>query len=223
MTTQIGTDTELSAVNSILGSIGQSPVTTLGTVTTDSTPQGQEIVNTYANPEIAMIHGLLMEVSKDVQNEGWHFNKQDNKKVSPDSNGNFSIPNNYLRYDVHEGLYDRNLDVVRRNGKLFDNIADANGKNGYVFTSDLYFDITYFFDFNDLPPAIQRYIIARTSVRAATQLVSNPDLVKLLQLQEEQTRATALEYDCEQGDHTFFGFPQESNYRSYQPYKALIR
>ena len=56
-----------------------------------------------------------------------------------------------------------------------------------------------------------------------TQLVSNPDLVKLLQTEEAQTRSTAIEYDCEQGDHTFFGFPQESNYRSYQPYKALIR
>jgi len=72
-------------------------------------------------------------------------------------------------------------------------------------------------------PTIQRYIIARASVRAATQLVSNPDLVKLLQLEEEQTKAAALEYDCEQGDHTFFGFPHQSNYRSYQPYKALIR
>ena len=41
--------------------------------------------------------------------------------------------------------------------------------------------------------------------------------------EEAQTKATALEYDCEQGDHTFFGFPHESNYRSYQPYKALIR
>ena len=202
MTTQIATDTELSAVNSILGSIGQSPITTLN----------------FQNPEISFIYNILSEVTKDVLNEGWHFNKQDNKKVSPDSNGNFLIPNNYLRYDVHEGLYDRNLDVVRRNGKLFDNVKDT-----YVFTSDLYFDITYLFNFNDLPPAIQRYIIARTSVRAATQLVSNADLVKLLQLQEAQTRATALEYDCEQGDHTFFGFPQESNYRSYQPYKALIR
>ena len=77
MTTQIATDTELSAVNSILGSIGQSPVTTLGTVTTDVTNTGQEIANTFANPQIAMIHGLLMEVTKDVQNEGWHFNKED--------------------------------------------------------------------------------------------------------------------------------------------------
>ena len=218
MTTQLATDTELSAVNSILGSIGQAPVTTLGAVTTDVTNSGQEIVNTFANPQIAIIHNLLMEVTKDVQNEGWHFNKQDNKKKSPDGNGNFLIPNNYLRYDVHGGLYDRNLDVVRKNGKLWDNVRDTD-----VFTGDLYFDITYLLDFNDVPPAIQRYIIARASVRAATQLVSNPDLVKLLQLEEAQTRATALEYDCEQGDHTFFGFPQESNYRSYQPYKSLIR
>tara|TARA_R100000781_G_scaffold111742_1_gene78416 strand:+ start:406 stop:1062 length:657 start_codon:yes stop_codon:yes gene_type:complete len=218
MTTQIATDTELSAVNSILGSIGQSPVTTLGTVTTDTTNTGQEVANTFANPQIAMIHGLLMEATKDIQNEGWHFNKEDNVKISPDENGHFLIPTNYLRYDVHGGLYDRNRDVVRKNGKLYDNVTHTD-----VFTEDMYVDITYLLAFNDVPPAIQRYIIARASVRAATQLVSNPDLVKLLQLQEAQTKATALEYDCEQGDHTFFGFPSESNYRSYQPYKALIR
>ena len=159
MTTQIGTDTELSAVNSILGSIGQSPVTTLGTVTTDSTNTGQEIANTYANPQIAMIHGLLMEATKDVQNEGWHFNKEDHVKRSPDSNCNFLIPTNYLRYDVHEGLYDKTKDVVRRNGKLYDNVTHTD-----VFTNDLYFDITYLISFNDVPPAFQRYIIARASV-----------------------------------------------------------
>ena len=201
-----------------MGSIGQAPVTTLGTVTTDATNSGQELVNTYANPQIALIYNLLMEVNKDVQNEGWHFNKEDNVKKSPDSNGNYLIPTNYLRYDIHGGLYDRNRDVVRKNGKLWDKIHQTD-----VFTQDFYFDITYLFAFNDVPPAIQRYIIARASVRAATQLVSNPDLVRLLQLEEAQTRASALEYDCEQGDHSFFGFPQESNYRSYQPYKSLIR
>ena len=206
MTTQIATDTELTAVNSILGSIGQSPITSLTTG------------NPLANPEIALIHNLLMEVTKDVQNEGWHFNKEDHVKISPDTNGNFIIPTNYLRYDVHEGLYDRNRDVVRKDGKLYDNVLHTD-----VFTQDMYFDITYLLAIDDVPPAIQRYIISRASVRAATQLVSNSDLVKLLKLEEEQTKASALEYDCEQGDHTFFGFPHESNYRSYQPYKALIR
>ena len=206
MTTQIATDTELSAVNSILGSIGQSPITSLTTG------------NPLANPEIALIHNLLMEVNKDVQNEGWHFNKEDNVKISPDVNGNFIIPANYLRYDVHEGLYDRNRDVVRKDGKLYDNVLHTD-----VFTQDMYFDITFLLAYDDVPPAIQRYIISRAAVRAATQLVSNADLVKLLKLEEDQTKASALEYDCAMGDHTFFGFPHESNYRSYQPYKALIR
>ena len=206
MTTQIATDTELSAVNSILGSIGQSPITSLTTG------------NPLANPEIGFIKNLLDETNKNVQSEGWHFNKEDHVLRSPDANGNYLIPTDYLRYDVHDGLYDRSKDVVRKNGKLYDNVAHTD-----VFTGDLYFDITNLFAFTDVPPAIQRYIIARASVRAATQLVSNPDLVKLLQLEEAQTKANALEYDCEQGDHTFFGFPHESNYRSYQPYKALIR
>ena len=115
-------------------------------------------------------------------------------------------------------MSDKTKDVVRKDGKLYDNVNHT-----FVFSGDHYFDITYLLAFNDVPPAIQRYIIARASVRAATQLVSNGDLVKLLQLEEAQTKASAYEYDCEQADHTFFGFPHESNYRSYQPYKALIR
>ena len=206
MTTQIATDTELSAVNSILGSIGQSPITSLTTG------------NAQANPEIAFIQTILSETNKNVQGEGWHFNKEDHVLISPDANGHYIIPTNYLRYDVHEGLSDRTKDVVRKDGKLYNNVNHT-----FVFSEDHYFDIKYLLAFNDVPPAIQRYIIARASVRAATQLVSYADLVKLLQLEEAQTKATALEYDCEQGDHTFFGFPHESNYRSYQPYKALIR
>ena len=205
MTTQLNTDTELSAVNSILGSIGQSPITAIN-------------LTNLQNPEIALVHNILMEVTKDVQNEGWHFNQEEHVPREPDSNGHFLIPNNYLRFDVHDGLYDRTRDVVKRDGKLYDKVEHTD-----VFSSELYFDITYLFDFEDIPSAIQRYIIARSSVRAATQVVSNADLVQLLQLEEAKTLASAKEYDCEQGDHTFFGFPHESNYRSYQPYKALIR
>ena len=65
MTTQIATDTELSAVNSILGSIGQSPITQLKNTT-------GSLIST--NPEISFIFNLLVETTKDVLNEGWHFN-----------------------------------------------------------------------------------------------------------------------------------------------------
>ena len=209
MAIQISTDTELSAVNSILGSIGQSPITSL---------QASGGIDPLANPEISFIKNLLEEVSKDVQTQGWHFNTILGKKIEPDSNGNFLIPADAILFDISEGQIDRQRDVVRKNGKLYDLIHETD-----VFTQGFYFDIVSLYQFTDVPPAIQRYIISRAAVRAATQLVSNTELVKLLQLEEAQARANALEYETEQGDHNFMGFPQETSYRAYQPYKALIR
>ena len=205
MAIQISTDTELSAVNSILGSIGQSPVTN---TTGDA----------LLNPEIQFVVNLLNEVNKDVQSTGWTFNSEYRVKKSPDGNKNYVVPANAILYDISDGQIDRETNVVRRDGKLYDTIHQTN-----EFTQDFYFDIITLYAFTDVPPAIQRYIIARASVRAATQLVSNGDLVKLLQLEEQQARANALEYETEQGDHNFMGFPQESKYRAYQPYKSLFR
>ena len=54
MTTPIATDTELSAVNSILGSIGQSPITQLKNTT-------GALIST--NPEISFIYNLLVETT----------------------------------------------------------------------------------------------------------------------------------------------------------------
>ena len=205
MAIQISTDTELSAVNSILGSIGQSPVTN---ITGDA----------LLNPEIQFVVNLLREVNKDVQSTGWTFNSEYRVKKSPDDNKHYVVPANAILYDISDGQIDRETNVVRRDGKLYDTIHQTN-----EFTQDFYFDIITLYAFTDVPPAIQRYIIARASMRAATQLVSNGDLVKLLQVEEQQARANALEYETEQGDHNFMGFPQESKYRAYQPYKALFR
>ena len=210
MTTQLNTDTELSAVNSILGSIGQAPITSLTHNPPDPDP--------LENPEISFIKNLLDEVSKDVQTTGWHFNTQERVKIEPDSNGHFIVPANAILFDISEGQIDRNRDVVKKDGKLYDLVHSTD-----VFTQGFYFDIISLYQFVDLPPAIQRYVIARASVRAATQLVTNADLVKLLQMEEQQARANAMEYETEQGDHSFFGLPQQSSYRAYQPYKALIR
>ena len=69
-TSTIDTDTELSAVNSILGSIGQAPVTDLD-------------LTGNPNPEISFIYNILTEVNKDVQNEGWHFNTEYHIKLTP--------------------------------------------------------------------------------------------------------------------------------------------
>ena len=201
--TTIDTDTELSAVNSILGAIGQSPVTTLN----------------YENPEIGFIYNILTEVNKDVQNEGWVFNTEYYVEKQPEATTKYiTIPSNVLRYDLHEDSVDRSKNLVRRNGRLWDTINQT-----YEFDNSVFLDITWLWTFEDLPSAFKRYIISRASVRAAAQLVSNPNLVQLLQQQEAQTRATCMEYECLQGDHSYMGFPEKSGYRPYQPYTALKR
>ena len=173
MTTPIATDTELSAVNSILGSIGQSPITQLKNTT-------GALIST--NPEISFIYNLLVETVKDVLNEGWHFNTEYGIKISPDTNKEISIPSSYLRYDVHDGQTSRLLDVVKKGNKLYDKV-----KHTFEFTSDVLVDATYLYDFEDIPSAFQRYIIAKASTRAATQLVGDANLARLLQTQEAQT------------------------------------
>ena len=201
-TSTIDTDTELSAVNSILGSIGQSPITTLN----------------YENPEISFIYNILTEVNKDVQNEGWHFNTEQHIEVSPDADGYITLPNNALRYDIHDGYQDRSKDVVTRNGRLYDLVDHTD-----VFTDSLYLDIVTLYKFEDLPNPFQRYITYRAAVRAATQLVSNGNLAQLLKEDEFKSRAACLEYECDKADPSFFGNPHDSTYTAYQPYNALRR
>ena len=198
----ISLDTELSAVNSILGSIGQSPVTSLD----------------FTNPEISFIHNLLREVNVDVQNEGWSFNTEYHVTYSPDTDGYFVIPPNVIRFDVHDNQNIKTTDVVKRNGRLYDKYNHTD-----VFTADLDLDVVTLYEFSDLPSVFQRYITYRAAGRAAAQLVGNPQLVQLLGTQEAQARAACMEYECDQGDHTFMGWPDGTSYNAYKPHHALRR
>ncbi len=205
--TTIDTDTELSAVNSILGAIGQSPITELN----------------FTNPEISFIYNILTEVNKDVQNEGWIFNTEKHYPVAPDSvTRRITIAANILSYDLSEGQVYRTQDLVRRVQNNVTYLYDTVNHT-YEFENPLELDVVYLFPYTDLPSAFRRYIVSRASVRAATQLVNNPQLVQLLQQQEAMNRASCMEYECNQGDHSYFGFSHNQTYKSYQPFKALQR
>ena len=210
--TTIDTDTELSAVNAILGAIGQSPVTTLGTSTVDGT------VEAYDNPEVAFVYNLLRDANIDTQNEGWHFNIEKGVSFTPDGNGQIAIANNILKLDVTDGWTHRNYDVVKRNGYLYDKYDHTDQWDNKIDV-----DIVKLFPFEELPSVFQRYIVYRASRLAATQLIANPTLVQLIGQQEALARAACMEYECNQGNHSMFGFPEDTSYHTYQPWRALGR
>ena len=204
-TTTIDTETELSAVNAILGAIGQSPVTTI-----DKT-----------NPEIGFIYNLLRDANVDLQAEGWHFNTEKHVTFTPDSTtGKITIGADILKMDTTEGWSDRTHDVVKRNGFLYDKQSHTDDFSDHT-TINL--DIVRLLNYADLPEVFKRYIIYKASVRAATQLVGNAQLAQLLAQQEVMARSAIIEYECNQGNHTMFGLPEESVYTAYQPWRSLGR
>ena len=200
--TIFNTDTELSSVNSVLGAIGQSPITTLD----------------YENPEISFVYNILMECSVDVQNEGWVFNTERNYPINLNTDSELPLPQNILRIDVTDGQIYRYTDLVRRDGKIYDKMNHT-----FKFKEPVNFDIVWLFPYSDLPSVFKRYITYKASGRAATQLITNPQLTQLLAQQEAYSRAACMEYECSQGDYTFMGWPDGTAYRSYQPFQTLAR
>ena len=208
-TTTVDIDTELSAVNAILGSIGQSPISGLD----------------FANPEISFIYNLLKESNQDVQNEGWTFNIEYHIKENVATSDNkIIIGSDVIRID-NTDAWDKTRDFVRRKDsdglwKMYDRVNHT-----FEFPDDdyLYVNKVRLLPFEDIPAPFQRYIIYKASGRAAVQLVSNGSLQKMIAQFEIQARAAAMEYECNQGDHNYMGWPDESAYQSYKPYTALRR
>ena len=195
---------ELPAVNQILASVGQAPVTTL-----DQT-----------NPDVAIAYDTLLEVSKEVQGEGWTFNQEFEYEIVTDNNKEYQTPNNMLQIDFSES-YKGNIDPVRRSGKLYD-----RQHHTFKWTqSTVECDVVWEFDWVDLPQPIQDFITARAATLVSQRIVGDTEQYQMLQQQEAFARAMALEYETQQGQFTFFGHPQgqQNYYQSYQPFHALKR
>jgi hypothetical protein len=196
---------ELPAINQILSSCGQAPVTSL-----DQT-----------NPDVAIAYDTLLQISREVQAEGWTFNKEYHYEFTPDNDDQISIPSNILQIKLTENSANMDKDGVRRNGKLYD-----RHNHTYDWTDEtVECDIVWKFDWVDLPQPIQDFIVARAATFVSQRIVGDSAQYQMLQQQEAYMRALALEYETQQGQFTFFGHPQghTNYYQSYQPFHALSR
>ena len=211
-TTTIDTDTELSAVNSILGSIGQSPITQL--------KDGSGNI-TNSNPEIQFIYNLLRDANVDTQIEGWHFNRERHVEFTPDSTTHkIAVSNDVVKLDLTDNWSTREYNFIRRGGFLYDKLTHTDE---FPDIDKIELDVTKVYAFEDTPPVFRRYITHRASRMAATQLVANPQLVNLLAQQEALSRAALMEYECNQGNHSMMGFPDDTVYTTYEPWRNLRR
>ena len=196
---------ELPAINQILSSCGQAPVTTLDTT----------------NPDVAIAYDTLLQVSREVQAEGWTFNKEYHIEFTPDTDDFIQIANNVLQIKLTDNAANREHDGIRRSGKLYD-------RQHHTFkwtNSTVECDVVWEFDWVDLPQPVQDFITASAATLVSQRIVGDAEQYQMLQQQEAFARAMALEYETQQGQFTFFGHPQgqQNYYQSYQPFQALKR
>jgi len=207
-----GVSTELDAVNSILMSVGESPVNTL----------------TVQSPEVAIAQSTLRQVCREVQAEGWKFNTETQYPINLDSNNHCIVPNNVLQIDLNHFKHLNDFDVVKRsdNGvmKLYDLIEHRfNFEN--TSENKLYVDVIWMIDFEDVPQVFKDYITQRAARIATNRMVNDANAAELMATDESLARALALEYDTNQADYNIFN---DQEYRTnpasvYRPYQVLKR
>jgi Tail tubular protein len=160
--------TELDAVNTMLGTIGESPINSL------------DAANAVADAVTA--RSILSEVSVQVQEEGWHFNTDYEFVLTPTSDTKeIFVPGNTIEVDVSE--YDRSgVDVAIRGKRLYD-----RKNKTFQFQQPIKADLTILLEFDELPQAARHYISIRAA-RVFQQRVVGSDTLGIY-TKEDEARA----------------------------------
>ena len=190
--TTVTRTTELEAVNTILSTIGESPVNSLtGTLPVDAT--------TALN--------VLDEISREVQSAGWHYNSHYKVDLSRDGDNKIPIGTDVLRVELNT-KYDRSsYDVVQRDSYLY-NLA----KNQETFDQDFTDNsIVYLLDFSKLPEPARRYITIRAARVFHDRTLGANTLHKFSSEDEARSLAVMKQDEANTADHSIF----DSQLQSY--------
>lgn len=182
--------TQLQAVNTMLGYIGEAPV--------------NSISNTAELPvSAANAVSILDETSKEVQSNGWHFNTEREVTLSPSAvDGTITLAADILQVD-HEGTED--IDLVQRGTSLYDRKEKTD-----TFTKDIKVTVVKELPWDSLPEQARRYITLRATRYLQSRIVGSRELEALILRDEFAAKANLETSDNRNADRTIF-----DNYDTY--------
>ena len=177
--------TELEAVNTILSTIGEAPLSTLtGSLPVDGT--------TAKN--------ILNEISREVQSAGWHFNTQYKVDLTRDTTNKVPIGTDVVRVELSNKYDKSSYDVVQRGSYLF-NLA----KNSNIFDQDFTENtLIYLLQFEDLPEQARRYITIRSARVFHDRTLGANTLHKFSSEDEARSLSVMKQAEMQTGDNTIF-------------------
>ncbi|MDW9519130.1 phage tail protein [Sinorhizobium meliloti] len=169
--------TELEAVNEILATGSESPISTLED-------------NVIIDASLAM--NTLRATSVEVQTRGWNFNTEESWKIAPDNAGEIRLPLNTLKVDtVGESA---GLNCVQRGQRLYN-----KGDHSYNFDGPVTVDLVVGLDFEELPSTARLYITIRSARKYQDRYFGDPnthsytqqdELIALSAMMDEELQST---------------------------------
>ncbi|QDB71020.1 tail tubular protein A [Bordetella phage vB_BbrP_BB8] len=183
MTTAVTPTTELEAVNLMLDVIGESPISSL---------------NDSAVVDAVKAKAVLSEVSRAVQQKGWHFNTEKDYELVPTVfEKEIQLPGNFLRVDTVGP--DKATDVVQRGNRLYD-----RRKHTYKFDKSLKVDMVVLLPFEELPEAARYYIAVRAARVFQARTVGSESLYQFTAEDERLALVDLKKAEGVTGDHNMF-------------------
>ena len=177
------TKTILSAVNSMLSTIGEAPVNTLSSGLVDA--ETAEMV--------------LNEVSRDVQSLGWNFNSERNYKVAADSDGNVVLPTEIVRADSVSKYRLAENEYVQRGKKMYDKVQHT-----FNIGKALTLNVVVLLAFDQLPEVARRYITVKAARLFQERVVGSDTLSTMNRADEDQAFLALKEMEGDNGDYNIF-------------------
>ena len=177
--------TELEAVNTILSTIGEAPISTL----TGSLPVDASIAKS-----------VLDEICREVQSMGWHWNTHYKVDLTRDGNNKIPVGTDVVRVQLNDKYDKSSYDVVQRGTYLF-NLA----KNSETFDQDFTDNtLIYLLDFDKLPEQARRYITIRSARVFHDRTLGANTLHKFSSEDEARALSVLRQAEAHTGDYNIF-------------------
>lgn len=169
--------TKLDAVNVCLSAMGQPKVTDLSGSAVDA--------------EIAS--DIIDEVSREVQERGWHWNREYHT-LPPNAGNEILVPANVVRIDSDRS--DSGVNVTVRANKLYD-----IDNNTTLFTRPLNVCFVVYLDFMALPASAKNYIAKLAARRTQERLLGSTTLTQFQAEDLSRAHAEMVREDIKAGDY----------------------
>lgn len=174
----VETGEELAAVNDILASIGEPPVSTL---------EGDP------NADVANARRILNKINRQIQSKGWTFNIEEGVTLLPDVFSKM-IPfsSDYLSVMSPSGT----TQYVNRGGYVYDRVARTDS-----FEAGLSVNIIRLKPYEEMPECFRHWIVTKASRQFNSRFFGAPEVDGVLQEEEAEAARDCFEYELDYGKY----------------------